>query len=102
MLKPKCVGGKSFALNSQGYLLPCCWADPLRKLKPDYDGNMDGMDELFKKELNIENVDGVDDIILSTEWINFFNRLISGTSVPEICVKYCGNDMDTRKEIVYE
>jgi len=102
VLKPKCVGGKSFALNSQGYLLPCCWADPLRKLKPDYDDNMDGMEDLFKKEMNIENVDEIDDIILSTEWINFFSGLIGEISVPEICTKYCGNNMDTRKETVYE
>ena len=80
MLKPKCVGGKSFALNSQGYLLPCCWADPLRKLKPDYDGNMDMMDDLFKEELNIENVNEIGDIILSDEWIDFFNNLIMNSS----------------------
>ena len=51
MLKPKCARGKSFALSAEGYLLPCCWTDPLRKLKPDYDGSMDGMDNLFKEEL---------------------------------------------------
>ena len=75
VFKPKCVEGKSFALNSQGYLLPCCWTDPLRKLKSNYDGNLDGMDSLFKEELNIENVDTISDIILSDEWIDFFNSL---------------------------
>ena len=102
VLKPKCVEGKSFALNSQGYLLPCCWADPLRKLKPDYDGNMDMMDDLFKEELNIENVNEIGDIILSDEWIDFFNKLINETSVPKICTMYCGTDTDTREETVYE
>ncbi len=102
VFKPKCVKGKSFALNSQGYLLPCCWTDPLYKLKPNYNGDMDGMDELFKKEFNIENVDGVDDIILSDEWIDFFNKLINETSVPKICTMYCGTDTDTREETVYD
>ena len=75
MLKPKCARGKSLALSAEGYLLPCCWTDPLRKLKPDYDGSMDGMDNLFKEELKIENVDTVEDIIMSTEWLDFFERL---------------------------
>jgi hypothetical protein len=102
VFKPKCVEGKSFALNSQGYLLPCCWTDPLRKLKSNYDGNLDGMDSLFKEELNIENVDTISDIILSDEWIDFFNKLINETSVPKICTKYCGDNTDTREETVYE
>tara|TARA_Y100000992_G_C20852557_1_gene298962 strand:+ start:205 stop:513 length:309 start_codon:yes stop_codon:yes gene_type:complete len=102
VLKPKCARGKSFALSAEGYLLPCCWVDPLRKLKPDYDGNMDGMDDLFKEELKIENVDTVEDIIMSTEWLDFFERLTTGTKIPKICVRYCGDDKDTREEIVYD
>ena len=102
MFRPKCVKGKSFALNAEGYLLPCCWTDPLRKLKLNYDGNMDGMDSLFKEKLNIENVDTINDIILSDEWINFFNKLINETSIPKICTRYCGTDTDTREETVYD
>ena len=102
VLKPKCAKGKSFALNAEGYLLPCCWTDPLRKLKSDYNGSMAGMDDLFKEELKIENVDTIEDIIMSIEWLDFFNGLIKGTSVPKICKKYCGDDRDTREEIVYD
>ena len=102
VLKPKCAKGKSFALNAEGYLLPCCWTDPLRKLKSNYDGNMDGMDDLFKEELKIENVDTVEDIILSSEWLDFFNGLTKGTSVPKICMKYCGDEKDTREETIYD
>jgi hypothetical protein len=102
VLKPKCAKGKSFALNAEGYLLPCCWTDPLRKLKSNYDGNMDGMGDLFKEELKIENVNTVEDIILSTEWLDFFNGLTKGTSVPKICMKYCGDEKDTREETVYD
>ena len=102
VLKPKCAKGKSFALNAEGYLLPCCWTDPLRKLKSDYNGSMAGMDDLFKEELKIENVDTIEDIIMSIEWLDFFNGLIKGTSVPKICTRYCSDDRDTREETVYD
>ena len=102
MLKPKCAKGKSFALNAQGYLLPCCWTDPLRKLKPNYDGNMDGMDDLFKEELKVENVYTIEDIILSTEWLDFFNKLNEGTNVPKIGTKYCGKERGTREVEVHD
>ena len=102
VLKPKCARGKSLALNAEGYLLPCCWTDPLRKLKSDYDGNMDGMDDLFKEELKVENVDTIEDIILSTEWLDFFNKLNEGTNVPKICTKYCGKERGTREVEVHD
>jgi len=102
VLKPKCAKGKSFALNAEGYLLPCCWTDPLRKLKSDYNGSMAGMDDLFKEELKIENVDTIEDIIMSIEWLDFFNGLIKETSVPKICTRYCSDDRDTREETVYD
>jgi len=57
---------------------------------------------LFKEELKIENVDTVEDIILSSEWLDFFNGLTKGTSVPKICMKYCGDEKDTREETIYD
>ena len=63
---------------------------------------MDGMDDLFKEELKIENVNTVEDIIMSIEWIDFFNELTTGNSVPKICMKYCGDEKDTREETVYD
>ena len=83
-------------------MLHCCWTDPLRNLKTYYYGSMDGMDNLFKEELKIENVDTVEDIIMSTEWLDFFERLTTGTEIPKICVRYCGDDKDTREEVVYD
>ena len=53
-------------------------------------------------KLKIENVDTVEDIIMSTEWLDFFNGLTKGTSVPRICMRYCGDDRDTREETVYD
>ena len=63
---------------------------------------MDGMDDLFKEELKIENVDTVEDIILSSEWLDFFNGLTKGTSVPKICMKYCSDDKGTREVEVHD
>lgn len=68
---------------------------------PKYRINQNG-EYLFKEELKIENVDTIEDIILSTEWLDFFNGLTKGTSVPKICMKYCGDEKDTRQETVYD
>ena len=44
----------------------------------------------------------VEDVIMSTEWLDFFERLTTGTKIPKICVRYCGDDKDTREEVVYD
>jgi len=44
----------------------------------------------------------IEDIILSTEWLDFFNGLTKGTSVPKICMKYCSDDKGTREVEVHD
>jgi len=91
-LEPKCMGEnpKWLGLNAEGYLLPCCWCDPIRKKSKNYNGKMDSMDQLFQEKFKLENVENMEEIILSDEWLSFFKSLINSEDVPKICQHYCG------------
>lgn len=101
MLNPKCGIDKSCAMNAQGFLIPCCWLDPIRKLSTNYSGNMEDINYLFKEELNIKNVDSVEDILLSDEWLQFFHNLIEEKDVPTLCKKYCSSEKSNKLIDVY-
>ena len=45
---------------------------------------------LYKEHLKISNVDGVDEIIFSEEWLEFFDMLKNRPEDwPDICIKIC-------------
>ena len=89
MFKPLCIAGeKVIGHSASGWLIPCCWLDPNGLNIIDKNISM-----LFKDELKIENVDSIEDIILSDEWINFMKILQSNDDdkIPLVCKKKCSN-----------
>ena len=92
--KPK---GKYVGHSATGHLLPCCWCENQKdeEFKP-----------LYKENLKIKNVDGIDEILLSDEW-KYFAGLLSNDPVknaPKTCWKYCGKGkgFEIRSQEVYK
>jgi len=97
MIRPKChpywiINGEkvinpnqtSLALTSKGFVLPCCWADPI--LKDASESNCD----LYDVELNISNHVSVKSIMLSRQWVSFHNMLQNNPeNSPNFCVTHC-------------
>jgi hypothetical protein len=95
-IKPKChpywiINGEkvinpsqvSLALTSQGFVVPCCWADPI--FKPSQSNC-----ELYDPELKISNHVSVKSIMLSRQWVSFHNMLQNNPeNSPDFCKKYC-------------
>ena len=49
-----------------------------------------GISQLYAEHLKISNVDSIDDIIFSDEWLEFFDMLENRpTDWPPICVRVC-------------
>tara|TARA_Y100000034_G_scaffold87326_1_gene104736 strand:- start:270 stop:1268 length:999 start_codon:yes stop_codon:yes gene_type:complete len=99
-LRPKCIekldklkpeslarqGPKQLGHSSLGYLLPCCWQDPSAiRIKETED-----IKDLFQDHLKIENVDTIEEILFSDEWINFFKVLVTDPeNAPSSCQRRC-------------
>jgi len=94
---------KALGLNAEGYLLPCCWCDPIRKKSKTYGGKMDSMDKLFQEKFKLKNIESIEEIILSDEWLEFYNSLLyNNKDVPKICRHYCEtlNDIKIKEEVI--
>jgi hypothetical protein len=91
-LKPKCHpfwienGEKvindnmtSLAFTSTGYVMPCCWMDPV--LTSEKEDN-----PLFVEELKLEKHKSVKEVLLSKQWVQFHRDLIDK---PEQAMKCC-------------
>lgn len=73
--------------SSRGYLLPCCWSDNIRE---DYVKDFEFFG-FYEDELKLENIENVDDIILSDEWKEFHRILLQEPHhAPKLCKKKCG------------
>ena len=74
---------KAVGHNVSGHLMPCCWC--FKTNDPD-------INVLNQEHLKIDNVDSIDEILLSDEWLNFIDSLINDPvkNAPELCWKYCG------------
>ena len=91
-LDPQCLKGFSFAYSATGFILPCCYAD--NAIVSDFA-------ELMTENLKLDNNTNVEDIVLSDEWIKFYNRLKENSNdVPRACKYYCGSNWST-KDIVH-
>ena len=44
---------------------------------------------LFKEHLKIKNNDSIEEILLSDEWIEFYDNLASVDTAPKTCKRYC-------------
>lgn len=87
MFKPLCIAGKkALGHSAAGWLSPCCWLDP-----NSGDINDENIKSLYKDKLKIENVDTIEDILFSDEWLNFMNILKSNDElqIPVICKTHC-------------
>lgn len=80
---PKCKQDKSFALNAEGFLLPCCWVDPIGKPLPE-------LEHLFQDKFNIDNINSIEDILKSEEWVEFFEF----KTIPSVCERYCNENSE--------
>ena len=83
MLDPKCLKeDHAFYYSSEGYILPCCFTDCTEKESE--------IQELIKDKFKLENIDKIEDVLNSDEWVNFFNLLSNEPNKsPKICQNYC-------------
>ena len=110
-IRPRCMGHKPYnakkgslkrvGYSSLGWLMPCRWIDPRNMLDLSETKMFRGHNKnlkkhelyvnMFKEELKLSNVESVEEIVLSTEWREFFEALLHDTEkVPEHCHQYCG------------
>jgi hypothetical protein len=83
---------REFGHSSMGYLIPCCWCDPIF-----YQGSKNqrmGLDELqqnlFTDDMKISNNDNIEDILLSDPWQKWYDAISKGPEeAPTICKNYC-------------
>jgi hypothetical protein len=87
-------GRKVFAHSPGGWILPCSWVSPhLNNPEEKITQN------LFSEKLKIENVDNIEDILFSDEWLVFLDIIKNKDleKLPSPCKKYC---MDNRNHKV--
>ena len=96
-VNPKCLVKKELAYTATGHLLPCCWCENQKDKE---------FLPLYKEKLKIENVDGIDEILLSDEWKHFADLLTKNPvkTAPKTCWKYCGKGkgFEIRSQEVYK
>jgi|TARA_B100001094_G_scaffold80969_1_gene77179 hypothetical protein len=84
-INPKCKAGKDYSYSAKGFLLPCCWCDTVN---PETDKELH---KLFNPELHLSNVDSIEEVLLSDEWLNFDESITKDfDKAPKVCKRYCG------------
>jgi hypothetical protein len=75
------------ALTATGHLLPCCECDTI--------SNKEFTDlGFFDESLHISNVDKVEQIIFSPQWMSFHRMLLeNATLAPTVCKKICSKNV---------
>ena len=80
-INPKCLDKKALAYTATGYMLPYCWCDnPVGWVEPQ-------IKRLRQEHLKVNNNSNIEDIITSTEWLNFFEELKTNPS--NTCKRFC-------------
>jgi hypothetical protein len=77
--------------SAKGYLMPCCWSDSGRQ------SNIKDFDffGFFEEALRLENVDNIDEILMSEEWMEFHRVLLEEPEhTPRMCRRRCGKIVD--------
>jgi hypothetical protein len=86
--QPRCcekTNPKSWGFSSQGYFVPCCWADTAHFM------NKEAYSMFFKEHLHISNIQSVDEILFDDGVQQFYDMLINRPEdAPANCKKYCG------------
>tara|TARA_A100001011_G_scaffold399413_1_gene507942 strand:- start:3400 stop:3753 length:354 start_codon:yes stop_codon:yes gene_type:complete len=101
--REKHSASKEFGMSNDGYLLPCCWADGESWKRPEngHGHKCDYVHALHDEELKIENNESIEEILLSDQWINFYQALERGykediSYAPKLCQYYCGKKNATK------
>ena len=84
-LVSKCLNdGERFpSYSCSGWLTPCCWVDGDIALKE--------FPQFFDESLKVDNVENVDEILLSDTWVDFYKVLTeTPEKAPNTCWRYCG------------
>ena len=85
MKKPQCLlkeNATDVGHSPLGFLTPCCYTCVNSPEKHK------GISQLYAEHLKIDNVDSVEEIIFSDEWIEFFDMIKNRPEGwPDICVK---------------
>jgi|TARA_R110000823_G_scaffold310060_1_gene434749 hypothetical protein len=72
--KPMCIAKKTcIAYVNSGHILPCCFAD----------GDRDRFKLLMPEHLKVKNVESIEDIVTSPEWLKFFDGLMNYPKLTE-------------------
>ena len=89
-IQPRCEKGtesKDYAYSAKGFILPCCWCDTIT---PQSDPELN---KLFNPNLHLSNVDSIDEVLLSDEWLNFKKSITKDyDKAPDVCKRYCGTN----------
>jgi len=94
-LDPACIKGEiGFAITNRYQLIPCCRLDDLvNHNDPEY------LKLLSVSTISDENT--IEQILSSTEWIDFVNNLKNNKG-PAECFRTCAkNKLESKKRIIY-
>ena len=86
MKKPQCLVEEPTSIGHSplGYITPCCYTSVNNPEKHE------GISQLYAEHLKISNVDSIEEIIFSDEWLEFFDMLKNRPAAwPRICIKIC-------------
>jgi|SRR6056300_926007 len=94
-LKPKCFNGDlQAAITNRGYLIPCCYCDTKTNLSSP---EMKKLEKVSK----IDDVNNIEEILLSDEWQEFANNLENDKG-PPACWHVCSSDKnETKRHTTY-
>jgi hypothetical protein len=84
------------AYTATGYLLPCCECDSVK--------NEQAFSELgfFDESLKVSNVETIQKIIISSQWMSFHRMLIEAPeNAPDVCKKFCSEHV-VNQELQYD
>jgi len=75
------------AYTATGYLLPCCECDTI--------SNKDFTElGFFDESLKVSNVEKIENIIISPQWMSFHRMLIeTPENAPPVCKKFCSESV---------
>jgi hypothetical protein len=75
------------ALTATGHLLPCCECDTISSKEFTDLG-------FYDDSLNISNVDKVEQIVISPQWMKFHRMLLENPSdAPAVCKRICSKQL---------
>ena len=101
-IDPKCLkfdskDNKGAAYTSDGFMLPCCWMDD----PPVYRYVIEA--GLKDETLALDNNEKLEDIFMSQQWENFFQKLVNDPgSCSYMCKKKCGVELTEEETEIFK